>query len=77
MDREELMERICPTDAIHECGIGDCESNCKDCGVLLNALLDEYDNQIREDAIDECIEALGYDMWDVAKLEKLKGKNNG
>lgn len=50
MDREELIERICPTDATYECGRGDCESNCQNCGVLLNALLDEYDKHIRADA---------------------------
>lgn len=53
MTREELTEKICPTDATYECGQGDCTSNCNDCNELLNALLDEYDKQIRADAIEE------------------------
>ena len=32
-----------------------------------------HDKQIRTDAIDDCIEALGNNIWDIAKLEQLKG----
>lgn len=56
MDRKGLIERICPNDAIDECVREDCESNCNNCEVLLNALLDEYDKQIRADMLKDVIE---------------------
>ena len=53
MDREELIDRICPTDATYECGQVGCSSNCEKCEEVLNALLNKYDKQIRADAIDD------------------------
>lgn len=32
--------------------------------------------KIRTEVIDECIEALGNNIWDIAKLEQLKGAEN-
>ena len=37
--------------------------------------LEEHDKQKRVDVIDECIEALGNNIWDIAKLEQLKEQN--
>ena len=39
--------------------------------IILNA------KRQRADTIDECIEALGNDIWDIAKLEQLKEQKNG
>lgn len=44
------------------------ETQCED--------LEEHNKQIRADAIDECIEALGDNIWDIAKLEQLKEQNS-
>lgn len=77
MSREELIEKICPTDATYECGQGDCTSNCNDCNELLNALLDEYDKQIREDAIYEYKHKLIDDVSARAKAyEKVNDKHD-
>lgn len=35
-----------------------------------------HDKQIRAETIDECIEALGSNFWDIAKLEQLKEHRN-
>lgn len=35
--------------------------------------LSEHDKQIRNEVIDECIEALGNNIWNIAKLEQMKG----
>lgn len=42
--------------------------------VIASFNLEEYAEQIRADAIDECIEALGNNIWDIAKLEQLKSQ---
>lgn len=43
--------------------------------VKSTAFKDGY-KQGRADAIDECIAELGNDYWKIAKLERLKGKQN-
>lgn len=53
MDRDKLLNRICPTDRTYDCCNGDDKYNCDDCKQLMNKWLDEYDNQIRADVIDE------------------------
>lgn len=42
------------------------ETQCED--------LDKHDKQIRLEVIDECIEALGNNIWDIARLEQLKNE---
>ena len=52
MIRDDLLKRICPWGTC-DCG-DDYEScNCDDCNRVLEEWLDEYDKQIRADAIDE------------------------
>ena len=57
MTRELLLEKICPAGCIHDCVIyGSCD--CDYCQAKLNELLDEYDKQIRADAIEEFVKAI-------------------
>ena len=53
MTRKQLLASICPSKRIQ-----DCENyHCIDCNLLLIKWLDEYDKQIRSDAID------GFAKW--------------
>lgn len=51
MNREKLIDKICPCDATNNCfqGIG-C---CKDCDTVINAWLDEYDKALKADIYRE------------------------
>ena len=55
MTRDELLFSICPGYRTPGCYNGDKSCNCEDCNHILNEWLDEYDKQIRADAIDEFI----------------------
>lgn len=80
MDREELIERICLTDATYECGQVGFSGNCEKCEEVLNALLDEYDKQIKADAIDEFTDALinpnNYESYDFDECLSDSNKAN-
>lgn len=57
MTRDELLKKICPW-GTYDCG-DDYEScNCDDCNRVLEEWLEEYDKQIRAEAIDEFFEML-------------------
>ena len=51
MTRELLLEKICLSDCTYNCVILD-SCDCDYCNVKLSEVLDEYDKQIRADAID-------------------------
>lgn len=53
MTRDELLEKICPSDNITDCCTEECLFGCDDCKITLEYMLDEYEQTIREDAIDE------------------------
>src|SRR5574344_611482 len=53
MTRDILLNNLCPTDTTFDCWNGDEICNCDDCNRVLNKWLDEYDKQIRADAIDD------------------------
>lgn len=53
MDRDKLLNRICPTTRVYDCYNSDTKYHCNDCKQLMNKWLDEYDNQIRADVIEE------------------------
>lgn len=86
MTRDELIEKICPYDNTSECryNIESCSFGCDDCMVTLGYMFDEYDKQIRTDAIDECIskidtlEQISFGIVEVdlikSLLEQLKEK---
>ena len=57
MTRDELLFSICPGYRTISCCNGDKSFNCDDCNRVLNKWLDEYDKQIRADAID------GFAKW--------------
>ena len=69
MTREELIERICPTDNISECGSVECNFCCDDCNNMLECMLLEYEKQIREKTIDEFTQA----FKDYVYTETLRG----
>ena len=49
MTRKLLLQKICPNACINDCRF----IGCSQCNVKLSELLDEYDKQIRADAIDD------------------------
>ena len=53
MNRGELLEHICPNNNIDICCSEMGKIACKECDTVLNTYLDEYDKQIRADAIEE------------------------
>ena len=57
MTRELLLKKICLSDFTYNCAILD-SCDCDYCNVKLSELLDEYDKQIRSDAIDEFADKL-------------------
>ncbi len=58
MTRDILLNNLCPTDTTFDCWNGDEICNCDDCNRVLNKWLDEYDKQIRADAIDEFVKKI-------------------
>ena len=58
MTREELLYKICPTNTTYDCRNGNKYCNCDDCVNEMNVWLEEYDKQIRIDAIEEYKNAL-------------------
>ena len=57
MDRDTLLYKICPWDRINGCCNGTRDYQCYDCVQLMNKWLDEYDKQIRTEAIDDFVKA--------------------
>ena len=53
MNRDKLLSRICPVHIIYDCCNSDTNFDCKECKRVMNDWLDEYDKQIRADAIDD------------------------
>ena len=53
MNRDKLLSRICPVHRIYDCCNSDTNFDCKECKRVMNDWLDEYDKQIRADAIDD------------------------
>ena len=69
MTRDELLFSICPGYRAPNCFKGDTSCNCEDCNHILNEWLDEYDKQIRADAIDEAKEEIVHHLNDYALQE--------
>ena len=57
MTRDVLLYRICPMHRIKDCCKGDSDCHCEDCEPVMNKWLDEYDKQIRTEAIDDFVKA--------------------
>ena len=58
MTREELLYKICPTDTTYDCRNGNKYCNCDDCVNEMNVWLEEYDKQIKANAIEKYKNAL-------------------
>ena len=55
MTREELLYKICPTDTTYDCRNGNKYCNCVN---EMNVWLEEYDKQIKANAIEKYKNAL-------------------
>ena len=53
MTRDELLNSICPMSRVYDCCISDEDYDCDNCKRLIKEWFDEYDKQIRADAIDD------------------------
>ena len=58
MTRNQLLYKICPTDTTYDCRNGNKYCNCEDCVNEMNVWLEEYDKQIKSNAIEEYKNAL-------------------
>lgn len=58
MTRDEIIDKICPSDAITDCCSGECLFGCDDCSLTLGFILDEYDKQIRAEERKKIINIL-------------------
>ena len=88
MTRDVLLKKLCPWDRIRDCCNPDANFYCNDCEPVMNKWLDEYDKQIRTEAIDDFVKACennqlfpmygGYVyMTDIKEIaEKLKEQEN-
>ena len=57
MTRDELLFSICTINRVYDCCIADDDYDCDKCKRLTKEWFDEYDKQIRTDAID------GFAKW--------------
>ena len=53
MTRDELLFSICTINRVYDCCIADDDYDCDKCKRLTKEWFDEYDKQIRTDAIDD------------------------
>lgn len=56
MTREELIERICPTDCLDKCFEGNI--SCDICDKITGLMFDEYEKQIRADERNRVLSTL-------------------
>lgn len=88
MTRDVIIDKICPSDAIADCCSGECLFGCDDCSLTLGFMLDEYEKQIRTDAIEEVKDLIRHhrnyfitdgvaELFIDTELNQLKEKKNG
>ena len=58
MNRDELLNSICPMSRVYDCCIADGDYDCDNCKRLTKEWFDEYDKQIRTDVIEEFVKAI-------------------
>ena len=58
MTRDDLLNSICPMSRVYDCCIADGDYDCDNCKRLIKEWFDEYDKQIRTDAIDDVAKGL-------------------
>ena len=69
MTRDELLDSICPMSRVYDCCIADGDYDCDKCKRLTKEWFDEYDKQIRADAIDEAKDEIVHHLNDYALQE--------
>ena len=55
MIRDILLNSICPMSRVYDCCISDEDYDCDNCKRLTKEWFDEYDKQIRANAIDDFV----------------------
>ena len=55
MNKDDLLNSICPMNRVYDCEISDGDYNCDDCKRLTKEWFDKYDKQIRAEVIDEFV----------------------
>ena len=58
MNRNDLLNSICPMSRVYDCLIADGDYDCDKCKRLTKEWFDEYDKQIRTDVIEEFVKAI-------------------
>ena len=53
MNRDKLLNSICPMSRVYDCCIADGDYDCDNCKRLTKEWFDEYNKQIRTDVIEE------------------------
>lgn len=79
MTRADLMDRICPIEAVSDCNNGTCTRACDKCDITLNQWLDKYDATLKREVIEKiqsvALVSVYSDLWDT--LEQMKEEDNG
>ena len=69
MTRDILLNSICPMSRVYDCCIADGDYDCDNCKRLTNEWFDEYDKQIRAEAIDKLSSIVLKELREIAKDE--------
>ena len=69
MNRDDLIKSICPMSRVYDCCIADGDYDCDNCKRLTNEWFDEYDKQIRAEAIDKLSSIVLKELREIAKDE--------
>ena len=69
MNRDELLDSICPMSRVYDCCITDGDYDCDNCKRLTNEWFDEYDKQIRAEVIDKLSSIVLKKLREIAKDE--------
>ena len=69
MTRDKLLNSICPMSRVYDCCITDGDYDCDNCKRLTNEWFDEYDKQIRAEAIDKLSSIVLKELREIAKDE--------
>lgn len=79
MTRAELMDKICPIEAVSDCNNGTCTRACDKCDITLNQWLDRYDATLKRKVIEKiqsvALVSIYSDLWET--LEQMKEEDNG
>ena len=77
MTRDELLFSICTINRVYDCCIADDDYDCDKCKRLTKEWFDEYDKQIRADAIDEVSRAMYHQCFECDNDEDMQKWDSG